>query len=432
MDNTNEIFSLFLICTLVLKTTAWGIASTISVEVVRDLYHKSSHQFKYLYKHHLWHHKAFNSDFSIVSEDLYRKSLWHHDVPESVLMLLASCLFLGVACACSPAWTTLIGGLFGIYYTARNTAWAVARGLGWKSTDPNHTPGEFLAPPTQWTVNQSYHWRHHYENPKSYFSGVYTFVDKLLGTAVSLQGKTVAVTGASGALGQALLKDLIEAGAQVIALTSSQTEPISLEVAGKLLTLKTVFWQVGREQDLSEVLERVDVLVLNHGINIHHQRTAPAVMESFEVNTWSSLRLLELFLLTVRTSKDVATKEAWVVTSEAEVAPAHSPVYELSKRCLGDLITLRRLDAPCVIRKVVLAGFRSNMSPTASLSANWVAKQIVNAVKRDIRNVIISYRIWIYIVYPLREFLVSSYFRTHSRGAEITTTAPMMSIQNKA
>lgn len=234
-------------------------------------------------------------------------------------------------------------------------------------------------------------------------------------------------------MGQSLLKHLIEANAHVIALTSSQIEPITLEVAGKLLALETISWQVGREQDLSKVLERTDVLVLNHGINVHHERTEQAVMKSFEVNTWSSYRLLELFLLTVRTSEEIAKKEAWVVTSEAEVAPAQSPLYELSKRALSDLVTLRRLDAPCIVRKVLLGGFRSKMSPTATLSDDWVAKQIINAVKRDIRNVIISYRPWIYIVHPVREFLVSSYFKTHSRGdAETITTECSILTQKKA
>ncbi|MDZ4877660.1 MAG: Monoglucosyldiacylglycerol epimerase [Chroococcidiopsis cubana SAG 39.79] len=414
--------------TLALTTVAWAAGSIILVELVRDAYHMLSHQLKWLYQqHHIWHHKAFHSDLSIVSEDLYRRSHWHHDVPESILMFVASCLFLGVAYASFPSWATLIGTFAGgIYYTTCSVVRAVAGGMGWKwanKADPNHEPGQFLEPPTQWIVNKSYHWRHHFENPQAYFSGVYTFVDKLLGTAVSLQGKTVAVTGASGALGQALLKHLIEAGARVIALTSSQTEPITLEVAGKLLALETISWQIGREQDLSEVLERADILVLNHGVNVHKQRTQQAAIESFEVNTWSSYRLLELFLSTVRTSEEIAKKEAWVVTSEAEVAPAQSPLYELSKRSLGDLVTLRRLDAPCTIRKILLGGFRSKMSPTATLSADWVAKQTISAVKRDIRNVIVSYRFWIYIVHPVREFLVSSYFRTHScRDAEITTT----------
>jgi hypothetical protein len=406
------------VLTSVLASAAWGTGSILLVELVRDVYHVLSHQFNWLYRqHHIWHHKAFHSDFSIVSEDLYRQSHWHHDVPESVLMFVVSCLFLVAAYACFPDWATLLGALYGIYYTTRSIIWAVARGLGWKwaeETDPNHKLGQFLEPPTKWTVNKSYHWRHHFENPQAYFSGVYTLVDKLLGTAVSLQGKTVAVMGAEGALEQALIKHLIEVDARVIALTSFQTGPITIEVADKLLALETISWQVECEQDLSKVLEQADVLVLNHGVNVYDQRTEQVVMKSFEVNTWPCYYLLELFLSTVRISEDIAKKEAWVVCFEAEIAPAQSPLYELSKRSLDELVTLRRLDAPCIIRKILIDGFRSKRSVTKYLSANWVAKQIINAVKRDIRNVIISYYPWSYIVHPVREFLVSNYFRTEN------------------
>ncbi len=382
--------------TFVLATAAWGIGSILLVELVRDSYHALSHQVKWLYQHHMWHHKAFRSDFSTVNEQLYRQAHWHHDVPESVLMFIVSCLFLGVAYTCSPRWATLAGTLHGIYYTTRSVSWALARGLGWKwaeATDANHKLGQFLEPPTRWTVNQSYHWRHHFDNPQAYFCGTYTFLDKLLGTAVSLQQKTIAVTGASGALGQALLRYLTEAGAQVIALTPSRTEPIILEITGNLLTLETISWKVGFEKELVEVFKRVDVLVLNQGVNVHHHRTEQTELQSFEINTSSSYHLLELFLATVHANEDIAKKEVWVVTSEAEVASAQSPLYELSKRSLGAPVTLNRLDTSCVIRQIVLSSFRSRMSPNVPMSAERVAKQIINAVKRDARNISVSYEL---------------------------------------
>ena len=351
------------------------------------------------------------------------------------------CLYFSVSLAdllthFFPTSETLVGTLYGTYYTGRSVIWAVARGLGYQwadATDPNHKAVQFLAPPAKWTVNPASHWRHHFDNPRAYFCGTYTFLDKLLGTAVSLQGKTIAVTGASGALGQALSRNLIDSGARVIALTSSRTQPIILEVKGKPLALETVFWQIGHEQDLAEVLARTDILILNHGMNVHHQRTEQAVQQSFEVNTWSSYRLLELFLSTVRANRAIAEKEVWAVTSEAEVAPAQSPLYELSKRTFGELVTLKRLDAPCVIRKILLGGFRSKMSPKAPMSANWVAKQILDLVKRDTRNVIISYRLWIYVVYPIREFLLSSYFKAHSRkSVEDIATIDMIPMHEEA
>ena len=55
---------------------------------------------------------------------------------------------------------------------------------------------------------------------------------------------------------------------------------------------------------------------------------------------------MELFFQTIKSDRDAIRKEVWVNTSEAEVNPALSPLYELSKRATGDIVTLRRLDCP--------------------------------------------------------------------------------------
>ena len=105
----------------------------------------------------------------------------------------------------------------------------------------------------------------------------------------------------------------------------------------------------------------------------------------------------------------------WVNTSEAEVNPAFSPLYELSKRTLGDLVTLRRLDAPCVVRKLILGPFKSNLNPVGVMSAEWVAKQIVNLAQRDIRNIIVTINPITLLLFPIKELLVTSYFKLFTR-----------------
>jgi hypothetical protein len=237
-----------------------------------------------------------------------------------------------------------------------------------------------------------------------------------MGTALSLKGKTVAVTGASGTLGRSLLYQLHQRGAKVIGLTS-KSDPIILTAAGEPLSVKTITWQVGQESEIAAELESIDILILNHGINVHGERTADAIAKSYEVNTFSSWRLLELFLQTVRTNQDIARKEVWINTSEAEVSPAVSPLYELSKRALGDLVTLRRLDAPCVIRKLILGPFKSNLNPIGVMSADWVAKQIVNLAVRDVRNIIVTINPLTFLAFPIKEFFVSLYFRLFSHKA---------------
>ncbi|MEM7594489.1 MAG: sterol desaturase, partial [Cyanobacteria bacterium P01_A01_bin.83] len=157
-----------------------------------------------------------------------------------------------------------------------------------------------------------------------------------------------------------------------------------------------------------------DILILNHGINVHGERDQTAIAKSYEINTFSSLRLMELFFQTIKSDRDMIRKEVWVNTSEAEVNPAFSPLYELSKRAMGDLVTLRRLDAPCVIRKLILGPFKSKLNPVGVMSADWVAKQIVNLARRDIRNIIVTINPLTLILFPLKEFLVSNYLRFFS------------------
>ncbi|WLT37256.1 hypothetical protein NON20_15020 [Synechocystis sp. B12] len=124
---------------------------------------------------------------------------------------------------------------------------------------------------------------------------------------------------------------------------------------------------------------------------------------------------MELFLATVKTNRHIATKEIWVNTSEAEVNPAFSPLYELSKRTLGDVVTLKRLDSPCVIRKLILGPFKSKLNPVGIMSAAWVARQVVKGVKRDSRNIIVTINPITFIAFPIKEFFVSLYFRCFSK-----------------
>lgn len=307
--------------------------------------------------------------------------------------------------------------LAGTIYTGAFLAAAIARGSGSQTaaelTDATHKPGAFARPPAEWFVNRSYHWRHHFDNQRAYYSGTLALVDKLMGTALSLPGKRVAVTGASGTMGRALLAQLQARGAKVTAF-SSKGEAIAL--SGQ--EIPTVAWSVGREAELAEVLEAIDILILNHGINVHGARTPEAIERSYEINAFSSWRLLELFLKTVRTNEQMARKEVWVNTSEAEVSPAFSPLYELSKRTLGDLVTMRRLDAPCTIRKLILGPFKSNLNPIGVMNADRVARQILNLAVRDVRDIIVTVNPITLVAFPIKELCVSTYFKLFGKASE--------------
>jgi len=241
----------------------------------------------------------------------------------------------------------------------------------------------------------------------------------LLGTCLSLKGKTVAVTGASGTLGRALIAELTRQGAKVVAFTTStglQSEDFGAERA-----VEVVPWTLGQEDALRDRLAKVDILILNHGINVYGDRTPSAIRTSYEVNTWSVVRWMDAFLATVTESKHKALKEVWVNTSEAEVSPAFSPLYELSKRALGDLVTLRRLDAPCTVRKLVLGPFKSKLNPYGVMSAQWVAWSIFALAKRGARNIVVTVNPLTYLAFPVKETLQSLYFRCFSRQSASPT-----------
>jgi monoglucosyldiacylglycerol epimerase len=403
---------------MIVTVTVLVLGSLLWVEIVRDCYHALAHHWQPLYRLHVWHHRVFRPDLSTVSEEIYRQAHWYNDVPEALVMLVLSFVPWAIAnfLELPYGWTASIG----FVYTLSFLAGAIARGSGVpfadELTDVTHRPGEFTSLPASWFVNRPYHWRHHFDNQKAYYSGTFTLVDKLMGTALSLKGKTIAVTGASGTLGRSLLKQLYIQGAKTIAL-SSQTEAVTIDLDGESLPVKTITWQIGKESELADLLKSVDILIVNHGINVHGKRNENAISMSYEVNAFSAWRFMELFFTTVRTNEDIARKEVWINTSEAEVSPAFSPLYELSKRAIGDLITLRRLDAPCVVRKLILGPFKSNLNPIGVMSGDWVAKQIINSARRDNRNIIVTINPLTFIAFPIKEFCTSTYFKLFSRRA---------------
>ncbi|PSB04055.1 bifunctional sterol desaturase/short chain dehydrogenase [Merismopedia glauca] len=396
---------------------AWGLGSILWAEIIRDVYHLVSHYYPPLYRQHVWHHRVFRRDLTFANPKIYQEAQWHNDFPECLVMLAFGIGLWWVCQTFTPdyQWAAALGILYTLLFLVSCIARASGSDWAREATDATHKPGAFLSPPGNWFVNRPYHWRHHFDDDKAYYCGTFTLVDKVMGTALSLKGKTIAVTGASGTLGKALLQQLHLAGAKVIALTS-QSQAVKISIDGEFVDIKTINWQIGQESELASVLEKVDILVLNHGVNVYGDRTADAIAKSYQINTFSSLKLMEAFFATVRTNQDIALKEVWVNTSEAEVNPAFSPLYELTKRALGDLVTLKRLDAPCVVRKLILGPFKSDLNPVGIMSADWVAKQIVALAKRDVRNIIVTINPLTYLLFPIKEFCQSWYFRLFSQA----------------
>ncbi|MEY4298222.1 MAG: hypothetical protein RLZZ423_1401 [Cyanobacteriota bacterium] len=237
-----------------------------------------------------------------------------------------------------------------------------------------------------------------------------------------LHGRTVAVTGASGSLGRALLIQLHQQGAQLIALTSS-SQPLELSTAaGEPIPLRQVVWQCGQETELRALLGEVDLLVLNHGVNVHGVRSAAATALSLEVNALSSWRLLELYgeLAAADAGSGRAPRELWMNTSEAEIQAAVSPLYEISKRLQGQLLSLRSLDlaGPQLrIRRLVLGPFRSGLNPIGLMSAEFVAREVLRQARWNCGLVIVTPNPFTYLLMPLATLSRWLYFRVFSRSA---------------
>jgi monoglucosyldiacylglycerol epimerase len=381
--------------------TLLGLGSILCAELVRDLYHLAGHYWQPLQNIHTLHHKAYRPDLSMTSLETYKKAQWYNDVPESFVMVAITALIATAAQTCGLWLGMWVGCLYSIAFLIP----AIARSQGYLlQTDLTHKPGDLIEIPSQWSVNRTYHWRHHFDQGNAYFCSTVPLVDKALGTSLSLKGKVIGITGASGALGQALIEALSVQGAKVIAISTNKNIQSNSET-------EILYWQIGEEETLKTRLERIDILILNHGINVYSDRSATAVQTSYNVNTFSTLKLTELFLSTVTQSSHRAIKELWVNTSEAEVSPALSPLYELSKRTLGDLITLRRLDSPCIIRKLILGPFKSPLNPYGIMTPRWVSQGIIALAKRDFRDVIVTINPMTYILFPIKEISKSLYFR---------------------
>jgi monoglucosyldiacylglycerol epimerase len=246
-----------------------------------------------------------------------------------------------------------------------------------------------------------------------------------------VNGPCVAITGASGALGQALLRRWHQRGARLIGLSCGPRDLRLRDESGQAIPLRDETWCVGDEDRLRPLLAEVDILVLNHGINVYGDRSRDACLQSLEVNALSSWRLLELFAAVVAERQSLGDAahsrpqaEVWINTSEAEIQPALSPLYELSKRLLGQLVSLRALDladsptGPQLrIRRLVLGPFRSGLNPVGVMGADFVAGQILCQARLGCNLIIVTPNPLTYLLMPLATLGRWLYFRLLTRAS---------------
>ena len=224
--------------------------------------------------------------------------------------------------------------------------------------------------------------------------------------------KVIGITGANGALGKALTKKFKDNGYQIIGFTHSKVEK-ELDQAGQN---EWIHWECGKEYLLKETLKRIDILILNHGIyeqdiyNLDFER-------SLNVNALSVFKILNIYKeLAIQFQDEVSPKEIWINTSEAEILPALSPSYEISKSLIGQLITLENNflskdeRQKLIIRKIIIGPFKSKLNPIGIMNPNIVAQFIYLISKLKVDLIIVSPNPITYIIFPLKEFYYLIYY----------------------
>ncbi len=217
----------------------------------------------------------------------------------------------------------------------------------------------------------------------------------------------IGITGANGSLGRALTKKLRSKGAFVVGITHS---PISNNQSSKEEPQQWIKWTSGKESSLKKVFKDLDILIINHGINPQAKQDRKDLDKALEINALSSWKLIEQFESVTINPSNISTKrEIWVNTSEAEIQPALSPAYEISKRLLGELVSLRSNNLTAeqrkllTIRKLILGPFRSSLNPIGIMSAEFVASLIIKGAELGLNLIIVTPNPLTYLLMPLTE-----------------------------
>ena len=226
----------------------------------------------------------------------------------------------------------------------------------------------------------------------------------------------VGITGANGTLGKALIKKLCSKGAYVIGITHSNNLQSNNETEGPQEWFQ---WNCGEEKKLEKILFKIDILILNHGINPHGSQSSNDIDKALEVNALSTWRIMMMFEDIINKKANPKRKsELWINSSEAEIQPAFSPGYELSKRLIGQLVSIRwnnlnqEQRKNLNIRKLVLGPFKSELNPIGIMKSNFVADMIILQANLDFNLIIVSPNPITYISMPIVEIIRKIYFRT--------------------
>ena len=230
------------------------------------------------------------------------------------------------------------------------------------------------------------------------------------------KGLKIAITGANGSLGKALIEILKAKGAYVVGLTHNKK---NINKSFESTANEWISWSCGKEELLSSSLANVDILILNHGFNPKQMIDSNDINKAIEVNSLSHWRLIEIFenLALANNLNNYSPKEVWVNTSEAEIQIAFSPVYEITKRLIGELVSLKKSKLliqnknSIIIKKLILGPFKSKLNPQGLLSPEFVAKKIIKKAAKEDYLIIVTPNPITYLFMPIIENIRILYSR---------------------
>ena len=238
-------------------------------------------------------------------------------------------------------------------------------------------------------------------------------MNRSLSVLSRFNGLRIAITGAKGSLGKSLTKELKNKGAYVVGLThTKKNNSISLESDPN----EWIIWTCGKEELLSKKLFDFDILILNHGFNPKGLIDSPNINKAMEINTISHWRLIQIFEdLALKkydhNQENYRPKEIWINTSEAEIQIAFSPLYEMTKRVIGEIVSLKKSNSlfedseSLIIKKLVLGPFKSKLNPQGIMTSDFVSKQIIKIAETKKYLIIVSPNPFTYLLMPIIEVI---------------------------
>ncbi|KAH7140998.1 hypothetical protein EDB81DRAFT_799281 [Dactylonectria macrodidyma] len=388
--------------------------STIHVvlgSVLFDLVHWAAHRsgrssnriLRGLARLHVAHHQFFDRQLKFNSSFSARNLLYHLQLEllcQVAGSLVSWQLVRAMALEMSPPANQDMA-LAILFFVIRScvVAWDEGR-------DSNHISYNTLPKdPHSVIVGPQYHALHHID-PLSYFGSMIRLVDWCFGTAVTLRGRRITITGGRGAFGQALLKELGQEKG-----TSIRTVEFGSD------------WAYENYHGLEAALRNTDILVLAHGSK------GP---DAFKANCESAVAIIETFMRVREPPRSLLLPEIWYVGSEAELHGAWTDdmrAYTDSKRAFLPFARAYYNDEKFIYRHIVPAAFSSRMGK-ALVSANWAAKVALWWIRRGARYVpvtytgmaLLNYFRFQYWVKP-RNMPTASIERTQVSDSDISTTS---------